>query len=241
MYFRWFLFTAKTRRWHLGAPKKICYVFRARTPRESATQAQFAVLSVSQEDLPVNRGVGPTALAGETAVGFSLVSASTTLQDAEHRESGPSTSTHGTTGGVKQVMMATLDSDRYLPSAPFPHLPCSSSGSTGTVTWTLSAIGYCCFKHKSHRSSSLPASTTVTVRSPTMRASVSIYEDPEPKSEADVWADGESRATLFGFLAVFFVAASTVGYIAYSLLGSERGLGALISQFPRSRYPPSRL
>ncbi|KAJ7781583.1 hypothetical protein B0H16DRAFT_1447973 [Mycena metata] len=61
-----------------------------------------------------------------------------------------------------------------------------------------------------------------------MRASVSIYEDPEPKSEADVWADGESRTTLYIFLAVSFAATSTIGYIAYSLLGSGRGLGALI-------------
>ncbi|KAF7362507.1 hypothetical protein MVEN_00598400 [Mycena venus] len=73
----------------------------------------------------------------------------------------------------------------------------------------------------------------------TMRATVSIYEDPKPKSEADVWADEESKKTFYVVTAISLVAISTMGYVAYRLMfGTAKtdGLGSLISKLPR--YPP---
>ncbi|KAF8151927.1 hypothetical protein K438DRAFT_1943408 [Mycena galopus ATCC 62051] len=75
---------------------------------------------------------------------------------------------------------------------------------------------------------------------PAMRATVSLYEHPEPKSEADVWAEQESMKTFYVNLGVSLAAISAMGYIGYQLfelLGSGKGLGSLIS--PSPRYPPA--
>jgi len=72
-----------------------------------------------------------------------------------------------------------------------------------------------------------------------MRATVSLYEHPEPKSEADVWADEESMKTFYVLLAVSLAAVSIAGYAGYQIFGlvqSGKGLGSLLST--SLRYPP---
>ncbi|KAJ7895620.1 hypothetical protein B0H14DRAFT_3426228 [Mycena olivaceomarginata] len=72
-----------------------------------------------------------------------------------------------------------------------------------------------------------------------MRATVSIYEDPAPKSEADVWTDEESKKTFYVVLAVSFAAVSTMVYVGYQLFGRGIPLNSdhgLLSKLPR--YPP---
>jgi hypothetical protein len=65
-----------------------------------------------------------------------------------------------------------------------------------------------------------------------MRATVSIYEDPAPKSKADVWADDESKTTFYVVLLVSLAAVSTIGYAAYYQLSglgdSGRGMGTFM-------------
>ncbi|KAJ7716403.1 hypothetical protein DFH07DRAFT_1068397 [Mycena maculata] len=73
-----------------------------------------------------------------------------------------------------------------------------------------------------------------------MRATVSIYEDPAPKSEADVWADDEPKTTLYLIVFASLAVATTMGYAVYRFTGlaeSGRGFGSLISKFPH--YSPT--
>ncbi|KAJ6593149.1 hypothetical protein B0H19DRAFT_1365296 [Mycena capillaripes] len=56
-----------------------------------------------------------------------------------------------------------------------------------------------------------------------MRATVSIYEDPEFKSNADVWESEESKKKFYAVLAVSLAAASSMGYVAYQLLWTANG------------------
>ncbi|KAJ6488215.1 hypothetical protein C8R47DRAFT_1071951 [Mycena vitilis] len=70
-----------------------------------------------------------------------------------------------------------------------------------------------------------------------MRASVSIYEDPAPKSEDDLWADDESRNKFYVVLAMSLAAAATLGYAGYQLLWmarSEHGFGNLLLRYTRN-------
>ncbi|KAJ7189017.1 hypothetical protein C8R46DRAFT_1341637 [Mycena filopes] len=75
---------------------------------------------------------------------------------------------------------------------------------------------------------------TTTTTTTTMRANASIYEDPAPKSAADVWAPGESRTTCTLTVGAVLAALGTIGGLAYHLATSESplslgrlGLGAL--------------
>lgn len=52
-----------------------------------------------------------------------------------------------------------------------------------------------------------------------MRAAVLLYEDPELKSKADVWA-GESRKTSYIVVGVSLAVTSAMGYAVYQLAGS---------------------
>jgi hypothetical protein len=52
-----------------------------------------------------------------------------------------------------------------------------------------------------------------------MRATVLLYEDPELKSKADVWA-GESRRTSYIVLGFWLAVKSAMGYALYQLVGS---------------------
>lgn len=52
-----------------------------------------------------------------------------------------------------------------------------------------------------------------------MRATVSIYEHPQPKAGSDIWAKEEPKTTAYTLLVLLLAAASTLGYAAYRLSG----------------------
>ncbi|KAJ6631332.1 hypothetical protein B0H10DRAFT_1938235 [Mycena sp. CBHHK59/15] len=72
-----------------------------------------------------------------------------------------------------------------------------------------------------------------------MRATVSIYEDPHPKSGADVWgSEGGSTTTLYVVAVLSLAAATTLGYFVYQFSGlakSGRLFGGLIQGAGRGK------